>query len=187
MSLPTRGVWIEIWCTGRSCWAPEGHSPHGECGLKSVNSAKPGTPQVTPHTGSVDWNWWRMRLCHLWPERHSPHGERGLKFPKQLTASNGVIVTPHMGSVDCGTLVRSVYFWSNCNVSRVSMAPSEIKVHCKLIKQTNNHFYGIHPYSYDEKPGIQAISTTGKDFNPTINCGTIKRDYDYSILAWFPC
>ncbi len=39
--------------------------------------------------------------------------------------------------------------------------------------------HDVHTYSYDEKPGIQAIATTGKDLNPTTNCGTIKRDYEY--------
>ena len=33
----------------------------------------------------------------------------------------------------------------------------------------------VHTFSYDEKPGIQAIATTGKDLNPTTENGTIKR------------
>ena len=41
----------------------------------------------------------------------------------------------------------------------------------------------IHTFSYDEKPGIQAIATTGKDLNPTSENGTIKRDYEYKRLG----
>lgn len=43
--------------------------------------------------------------------------------------------------------------------------------------------HDVHTYSYDEKPGIQAISTTGRDLNPTTNNGTIKRDYEYKRLG----
>ena len=43
--------------------------------------------------------------------------------------------------------------------------------------------HDIHTYSYDEKLGIQAISTTGKDLNPTTACGTVKRDYEYKRLG----
>ena len=41
----------------------------------------------------------------------------------------------------------------------------------------------VHTFSYDEKPGIQAIATTGKDLNPTTENGTIKRDYEYKRLG----
>lgn len=37
----------------------------------------------------------------------------------------------------------------------------------------------IHTVSYDEKPGIQAISTTSPDLPPTRDNGSIKRDYEY--------
>lgn len=37
----------------------------------------------------------------------------------------------------------------------------------------------VHTYSYDEKPGIQAVSTTRKDLNQTATSGTIRRDYEY--------
>lgn len=40
-----------------------------------------------------------------------------------------------------------------------------------------------HVISYDEKPGIQAIATTGDDLNPTEEHGTIKRDYEYKRLG----
>ena len=40
-----------------------------------------------------------------------------------------------------------------------------------------------HVISYDEKPGIQAIATTGDDLNPTENYGAIKRDYEYKRLG----
>ena len=41
----------------------------------------------------------------------------------------------------------------------------------------------VHVLSYDEKPGIQAIATTGEDKNPTLEHGTIKRDYEYKRLG----
>ena len=37
----------------------------------------------------------------------------------------------------------------------------------------------IHTISYDEKPGIQAISNTNMDLPVTKEYGTIKRDYEY--------
>lgn len=40
-----------------------------------------------------------------------------------------------------------------------------------------------HVLSYDEKPGIQAIATTGEDRAPTEEYGTIKRDYEYKRLG----
>ena len=40
-----------------------------------------------------------------------------------------------------------------------------------------------HVLSYDEKPGIQAIATTGDDLLPTGEHGTIKRDYEYKRLG----
>ena len=40
-----------------------------------------------------------------------------------------------------------------------------------------------HVLSYDEKPGIQAVATTGDDLNPTKEHGTIKRDYEYKRLG----
>lgn len=40
-----------------------------------------------------------------------------------------------------------------------------------------------HVLSYDEKPGIQAITTTGDDLNLTEEYGTIKRDYEYKRLG----
>lgn len=41
----------------------------------------------------------------------------------------------------------------------------------------------VHVLSYDEKPGIQAIATTGEDKRPTPENGTIKRDYEYKRLG----
>ena len=41
----------------------------------------------------------------------------------------------------------------------------------------------IHTVSYDEKPGIQAIATTSPDLPPTVESGTIKRDYEYKRLG----
>jgi len=37
----------------------------------------------------------------------------------------------------------------------------------------------INTISYDEKPGIQAISTTSPDRSPTLQNGVIMRDYEY--------
>ena len=41
----------------------------------------------------------------------------------------------------------------------------------------------VHVLSYDEKPGIQAISTTSDDLLPDGNHGTISRDYEYKRLG----
>ena len=41
----------------------------------------------------------------------------------------------------------------------------------------------IHVLSYDEKPGIQAISTTSDDLRPDKNHSTISRDYEYKRLG----
>ena len=40
----------------------------------------------------------------------------------------------------------------------------------------------IHTISYDEKPGIQAISVTSPDLRPTGKIGYVKRDYEYKRL-----
>lgn len=40
-----------------------------------------------------------------------------------------------------------------------------------------------HVLSYDEKPGIQAVETTGEDLLPDRDHGTIKRDYEYKRLG----
>ena len=41
----------------------------------------------------------------------------------------------------------------------------------------------VHVLSYDEKPGIQAISTTSEDLRPDSNHSTINRDYEYKRLG----
>ncbi|MCF0180590.1 MAG: IS630 family transposase [Bacteroidales bacterium] len=41
----------------------------------------------------------------------------------------------------------------------------------------------IHVLSYDEKPGIQAISTTSEDLRPNETNGTVYRDYEYRRLG----
>ena len=41
----------------------------------------------------------------------------------------------------------------------------------------------VHVLSYDEKPGIQAVSTTSDDLLPDGNHGTICRDYEYKRLG----
>lgn len=43
--------------------------------------------------------------------------------------------------------------------------------------------HDIHTLSYDEKPGIQAIATTGKDLRPTTENGTVMRDAEYKRLG----
>ena len=77
VSLPARGVWIEIHCLSICSCASTGHSPQGECGLK-FQSQRPGNglgpslpargvwieiiademlvhcADVTPRKGSVD-------------------------------------------------------------------------------------------------------------------------------------
>lgn len=41
----------------------------------------------------------------------------------------------------------------------------------------------IHTVSCDEKPGIQAIATTGDDLRPTPENGCVYRDYEYKRLG----
>ena len=41
----------------------------------------------------------------------------------------------------------------------------------------------IHTVSCDEKPGIQAIATTGDDLRPTTEHGCVYRDYEYKRLG----
>lgn len=41
----------------------------------------------------------------------------------------------------------------------------------------------IHTLSCDEKPGIQAIATTGEDLRPTLEHGCIQRDAEYKRLG----
>ncbi len=41
----------------------------------------------------------------------------------------------------------------------------------------------VHVLSYDEKPGMQAISTTSEDLLPDETHGTISRDYEYRRLG----
>ena len=54
-SLPAWGVWIEIHAVTPHISPKEGHSPHGECGLKSLGVKQEFTRDaVTPRMGSVD-------------------------------------------------------------------------------------------------------------------------------------
>lgn len=41
----------------------------------------------------------------------------------------------------------------------------------------------VHVLSYDEKPGIQAVTTTSEDLMPAENHATIRRDYEYKRLG----
>jgi len=41
----------------------------------------------------------------------------------------------------------------------------------------------VHVLSYDEKPGVQAISTTSDDLLPNGSNGAIQRDYEYKRLG----
>ncbi len=41
----------------------------------------------------------------------------------------------------------------------------------------------VHTVSCDEKPGIQAIATTGDDLRPTEDNGCVYRDYEYQRLG----
>ena len=48
----------------------------------------------------------------------------------------------------------------------------------------------VHTLSYDEKPGIQAIATTGEDRPPIPNTDKrngYQRDYEYVRLGPSPC
>ena len=54
VSLPARGVWIEIWQVGPVATAVACHSPQGECGLKYARPGRTAAERVTPRKGSVD-------------------------------------------------------------------------------------------------------------------------------------
>lgn len=41
----------------------------------------------------------------------------------------------------------------------------------------------VHTVSCDEKPGIQAIATTGEDLRPTMDNGCVMRDHEYKRLG----
>ena len=58
LSLPARGVWVEITPYTGTSWTASSHSPRGECGLKSCVPIK--------------------SILHT--HRHSPRGECGLKY-----------------------------------------------------------------------------------------------------------
>lgn len=47
----------------------------------------------------------------------------------------------------------------------------------------NDEGHPIHVLSFDEKPGIQAISNTAEDRRPTKEHGTVQRDYEYKRLG----
>lgn len=51
----------------------------------------------------------------------------------------------------------------------------------KLLPWDDNEV--VHVLSYDEKPGIQAITTTSKDLLPDENHSSISRDYEYKRLG----
>ena len=59
----------------------------------------------------------------------------------------------------------------------------------KMLFDENGELYipageqDIHTISYDEKPGIQAISVTSPDLRPTGKIGYVKRDYEYKRLS----
>ncbi len=77
VSLPARGVWIEIIGMNSMEWRTVRHSPQGECGLKYAKDEHG-----------------RYKLCH------SPQGECGLKFQTEDCPVNLDDVTPRKGSVD---------------------------------------------------------------------------------------
>ena len=54
MSLPARGVWVEIFTTDETGLVGIRHSPRGECGLKfSIATGINNFFSVTPREGSV--------------------------------------------------------------------------------------------------------------------------------------
>ena len=73
-SLPARGVWVEIIVSSPPQGRPPGHSPHGECGLKS---------ELVPAAVEA--------------RRHSPHGECGLKSSKSPSLLNNFASLPARG------------------------------------------------------------------------------------------
>ena len=122
LSLPARGVWIEIWSVGhpadqdgslpaRGVWIEmirhacqlaqaDGHSPQGECGLKfRVGFVYLRRSVSLPARGV----WIEMLQVHRpgpRPDSHSPQGECGLKSPSLVGAKEEFQVTPRKGSVD---------------------------------------------------------------------------------------
>ena len=51
----------------------------------------------------------------------------------------------------------------------------------KITIPDNGHL--THTISYDEKPGIQAIANKHTDYNPTVENGYVRRDYEYVRLG----
>ncbi len=47
--------------------------------------------------------------------------------------------------------------------------------------------YDVHTYSYDEKTGIQTISTTGKDSIQPRIVEQLSAIMSINVLVWFPC
>ena len=77
------------------------HSPHGECGLKSVvvDLAGMSIARHSPH-GECGLKCLLFIVRYTWDGGHSPHGECGLKSKDLYKRIDNVLVTPHTGSVD---------------------------------------------------------------------------------------
>ena len=78
-SLPAWGVRVEMFSGRIRGQAPQGHSPHGECGLKFVMGRFSSSSTMSLPAWGV-----RVEIRCSPPERtpsrcHSPHGECGLK------------------------------------------------------------------------------------------------------------
>ena len=120
MSLPARGVWIEILAVCQGGGWETGHSPQGECGLKSAFTAttppeRPSLPArgvwIEIHSLSIAALsfWQSLPARGVWIEMsaiatacrtdssHSPQGECGLKFPYRKLFLAPVLSLPARG------------------------------------------------------------------------------------------
>ena len=97
-SLPARGVWVEIVILLLLDATPVCHSPHGECGLKFVLSKSMYFCTCHSPHGECGLKFERRPRIgvHL---GHSPHGECGLKYIQAKNSRNQAPVTPRTGSV----------------------------------------------------------------------------------------
>ena len=98
MSLPSRGAWIEIQKPLQKGLTRVSRSPHGERGLKSVDTSKVVRLQTrrSPH-GERGLKF----ACGEYGDqtfRRSPHGERGLKFEKDARGGTRYQSLPSRGA-----------------------------------------------------------------------------------------
>ena len=98
MSLPARGVWVEIQDIGNKA-VQEASLPARGVWVEIASTAEPpGRPGSLPARG-VWVEIYLKRGPGLFIHRHSPRGECGLKFVIQSPQAHHITVTPREGSV----------------------------------------------------------------------------------------